>query len=196
MRFRFCGQLDCPDWVLAEISMLSKLSSVKVKLLLVQVINDIIGKPIDYAKVEKYTSDAKFDLADKKACIAAMNFVVRSSAKYSVTPDILTDELQQLGLPKEHANSICRAYGDKIEQLQEVARENTLKVGQVLNIDYRVKYVLGSSMLASVREPMVEVGLAVQQANQTKNVAFSMTAEKCRLLLAELKEARSLMTSA
>ncbi len=27
MRFRFCGDLDCPDWVLAEISTLSKLVS-------------------------------------------------------------------------------------------------------------------------------------------------------------------------
>jgi len=24
-RFRFCGDLDCPDWALAEISILSKL---------------------------------------------------------------------------------------------------------------------------------------------------------------------------
>lgn len=25
MRFRFCGDLDCPDWVLAEINTLSKM---------------------------------------------------------------------------------------------------------------------------------------------------------------------------
>jgi len=25
MRFRFCGDLDCPDWVLAEISTLAKI---------------------------------------------------------------------------------------------------------------------------------------------------------------------------
>ena len=30
-KFRFCGDLDCPDWVLAEISILSKLVSSKVK---------------------------------------------------------------------------------------------------------------------------------------------------------------------
>jgi hypothetical protein len=26
MRFRFCGELDAPDWLLAEISTLSKLA--------------------------------------------------------------------------------------------------------------------------------------------------------------------------
>ena len=26
-KFRFCGDLDCPDWVLAEISILSKIVS-------------------------------------------------------------------------------------------------------------------------------------------------------------------------
>jgi hypothetical protein len=29
MRFRFCGELDAPDWLLAEISTLSKLASIR-----------------------------------------------------------------------------------------------------------------------------------------------------------------------
>lgn len=29
-RFRFCGDLDCPDWVLAEISTLAKIVSIDV----------------------------------------------------------------------------------------------------------------------------------------------------------------------
>uniref|UniRef100_A0A8D2GIF5 COMM domain containing 4 n=1 Tax=Theropithecus gelada TaxID=9565 RepID=A0A8D2GIF5_THEGE len=37
-RFRFCGDLDCPDWVLAEISTLAKMSSVKLQLLCSQVL--------------------------------------------------------------------------------------------------------------------------------------------------------------
>uniref|UniRef100_A0A667YQN8 COMM domain containing 4 n=1 Tax=Myripristis murdjan TaxID=586833 RepID=A0A667YQN8_9TELE len=41
MRFRFCGDLDCPDWVLAEISTLAKISSVKMKLLCGQVLKDL-----------------------------------------------------------------------------------------------------------------------------------------------------------
>uniref|UniRef100_A0A3B3D4M8 COMM domain containing 4 n=1 Tax=Oryzias melastigma TaxID=30732 RepID=A0A3B3D4M8_ORYME len=47
MRFRFCGDLDCPDWVLAEITTLAKMSSVKMKLLCVQVLKDLLGEGID-----------------------------------------------------------------------------------------------------------------------------------------------------
>ena len=31
-KFRFCGDLDCPDWILAEISILSKLVGSQLKL--------------------------------------------------------------------------------------------------------------------------------------------------------------------
>uniref|UniRef100_A0A8D2GGS6 COMM domain containing 4 n=1 Tax=Theropithecus gelada TaxID=9565 RepID=A0A8D2GGS6_THEGE len=39
-RFRFCGDLDCPDWVLAEISRLPFQSSVKLWLLCSQVLRN------------------------------------------------------------------------------------------------------------------------------------------------------------
>uniref|UniRef100_A0A8C9GP34 COMM domain-containing protein 4 n=1 Tax=Piliocolobus tephrosceles TaxID=591936 RepID=A0A8C9GP34_9PRIM len=42
-RFRFCGDLDCPDWVLAEISTLAKMSSVKLQLLCSQVVKSTLG---------------------------------------------------------------------------------------------------------------------------------------------------------
>ncbi|KAI2575263.1 COMMD4 isoform 8 [Pan troglodytes] len=47
MRFRFCGDLDCPDWVLAEISTLAKMSSVKLRLLCSQVLKELLGQGID-----------------------------------------------------------------------------------------------------------------------------------------------------
>uniref|UniRef100_A0A2I3TKR9 COMM domain containing 4 n=1 Tax=Pan troglodytes TaxID=9598 RepID=A0A2I3TKR9_PANTR len=46
-RFRFCGDLDCPDWVLAEISTLAKMSSVKLRLLCSQVLKELLGQGID-----------------------------------------------------------------------------------------------------------------------------------------------------
>ncbi|KAI4825584.1 hypothetical protein KUCAC02_021264 [Chaenocephalus aceratus] len=100
-RFRFCGDLDCPDWVLAEISTLAKLSSVKMKLLCAQVLKDLLGEGIDYDKVTKLTADAKFESGDVKATVAVLSFIFSSAAKHDVDSESLSSELQQLGLPKD-----------------------------------------------------------------------------------------------
>uniref|UniRef100_A0A8C9HRG5 Uncharacterized protein n=1 Tax=Piliocolobus tephrosceles TaxID=591936 RepID=A0A8C9HRG5_9PRIM len=46
-RFRFCGDLDCPNWVLAEVSTLAKMSSVKLWLLCSQVLKELLGRGTD-----------------------------------------------------------------------------------------------------------------------------------------------------
>ncbi|KAM4661650.1 uncharacterized protein AAGF69_007778 [Amazona ochrocephala] len=100
MRFRFCGDLDCPDWVLAEISTLAKISSVKLKLICAQVLRDLLGGSMEYEKILKLTSDAKLESGDVKATIAVLGFILSSAAKHGVDSESLSSELQQLGLPK------------------------------------------------------------------------------------------------
>ncbi|XP_077864510.1 COMM domain-containing protein 4-like [Saccoglossus kowalevskii] len=127
MRFRFCGDLDCPDWVLAEIATLSKITSIKMKLLCAQVIKELIGDSIDYTKVFKLTSDAKYEIGDVKGAIAALSFILTNAAKHSVDGESLSNELQQLGLPKEHSVALCKAYEDKLKVMQEVLRKQSLR---------------------------------------------------------------------
>ena len=43
MRFDFCGNVDCPEWVLAEISLINRMSSVKIKLIMKEIVKKIIG---------------------------------------------------------------------------------------------------------------------------------------------------------
>ncbi|XP_023408692.1 COMM domain-containing protein 4 isoform X2 [Loxodonta africana] len=127
MRFRFCGDLDCPDWVLAEISTLAKISSVKLRLLCSQVLKELLGQGIDYEKILKLTADAKFESGDVKATVAVLSFILSSAAKHSVDGESLSSELQQLGLPKEHAASLCRCYEEKQSLLQEHLRACSLR---------------------------------------------------------------------
>ncbi|XP_056655071.1 COMM domain-containing protein 4 isoform X3 [Monodelphis domestica] len=127
MRFRFCGDLDCPDWVLAEISTLAKISSVKLKLICSQVLKDLLGQGIDFEKILKLTADAKFESGDVKATVAVLSFIISSAAKHSVDSESLSSELQQLGLPKEHASGLCRSYEEKQGPLQESLRGSSLR---------------------------------------------------------------------
>ncbi|KAK2183535.1 hypothetical protein NP493_307g00001 [Ridgeia piscesae] len=184
-RFRFCGDLDCPDWVLAEISTLSKLTSVKMKLLCVQVVKKLLGSEIDYDKVSSLTAAAKFETGDVKASLAALTFILSSAAKFNVEDRTLSSELQQLGLPKEHAASLCKTYADKSDELQDEFRRQSLRLSHLEAVDWRVDYVLSSSQLMEVKEPSVQLRLKIRNpdSHQVEPVAFKMTADKFRVFL-------------
>ncbi|XP_033105873.1 COMM domain-containing protein 4-like [Anneissia japonica] len=197
MRFRFCGDLDCPDWVLAEISTLSKITSVKMKLLCTQVIKDMLGESIDYEKVYKLTSDAKYETSDVKAAIAALNFIFNSATKYDVDGDSLSNELQQLGLPKEHASSLCRSYQDKKSVLEKKFREQSLRLSRLESVEWRVDYILSSSELQEVNDPCVQLKLNIANSEKTEtdSKTFTMDANKFRIFLSEMKQTLKMMES-
>ncbi|XP_012785144.2 COMM domain-containing protein 4 [Ochotona princeps] len=197
MRFRFCGDLDCPDWVLAEISTLAKLSSVKLRLLCGQVLKELLGQEIDYEKILKLTADAKFESGDVKATVAVLSFILSSAAKHSVDSESLSSELQQLGLPKEHAATLCRCYEEKQSPLQEQLRACSLRVNRLVGVGWRVDYTLSSSLLSSVEEPVVQLRLEVAQTPgaTAEPLVLTLSADKFQVLLAELKQAHTLMSS-
>ena len=200
MRFRFCGDLDCPDWVLAEIQTLSKLSSIKFKLLCSQVTKSIVDADgdvsLDVAKLEKLCADAKFEWNDVKAAVAALHFIVTNAAKYGVRVEELSDEIQQLGLPKEHATGLGKVYSDHSAAVRGRLRDKSLKLNTLEKVDWRVDFVLGSSSEPETSKPEVHLRLDVRDADSDKvtPLGFSMDPEQCRLLLHELTAAEKIMS--
>ncbi|CAN9499338.1 unnamed protein product [Ophioblennius macclurei] len=196
MRFRFCGDLDCPDWVLAEISTLSKISSVKMKLLCGQVLKDLLGEGIDYDKVTKLTADAKFESGDVKASIAVLSFILSSAAKHDVDSESLSSELQQLGLPKEHTMGLCKSYEDKHSALQDKLRETSLRLNRLESVSWRVDYTLSSSELSEVNKPEIHLKLQTKRTDSTTDTTVvTVSADKFRVLLTELKQAQAMMNA-
>lgn len=197
MRFRFCGDLDCPDWVLAEISILSKITSVKMKLLCAQVIKNLLGENIDYEKVHKITSDAKYEIGDVKASIAALTFILSSAVKHNIDGEALSSELQQLGLPKEHSSALCKTYEGKRDEVRRKFKDESFRVSRLDGVEWRVDYVISSSSLREVNAPCIQLklGIANPDTKTTDSTAFTVSADKFRVLLNDLKEVQKQMES-
>jgi len=207
MRFRFCGDLDCPDWVLAEIQTLSKLSSIKFKLLCAQVAKSLVGAStsavgevsedaLDIPKIEKLCSDAKLEWNDVKAAVAALHYILTNSAKHGVKIEELSDEIQQLGLPKEHATGLGKVYSDHSTAVRSRLKEKGLKLNCLEKVDWRVDYVLGSSAEPEASQPEVHMRLNLRDADSDAltPLGFSMDPDQCRLLLKELTAAEQIMS--
>ncbi|KAJ3639890.1 hypothetical protein Zmor_003261 [Zophobas morio] len=147
MKFRFCGEADCPDWVLAEIYTLSRLSSVKLKVLAQIVVQGTIKPPVDTTKAEKLFTESKLDPdIDLKTCVACLSFIITSAVRFNCNSSTLHSELQQLGLPREHSTSVKRVVDDYCEELTSHYRKQSLRVNPLekvsTEIDQSVNCVL------------------------------------------------------
>ena len=154
MKFRFCGGRDCPDWLLAEITTISRLTSIKAKLVCMKVVQALIAIQKEHQipdpdKLTSLTADAKLSLADIQATVAALNFILTSAAKYDCDVESVISELQQLGLPKEHSSTIGKVFGDNKLALRERHKEQSLKIGGNFKvINWSIDQTLGSSSLS------------------------------------------------
>ena len=57
MKFAFCGNLDCPEWVLSEVAVLNRMSAIKLKLLLGQIVKKLTGQAYDQERLSKLCRD-------------------------------------------------------------------------------------------------------------------------------------------
>eukprot|EP01100_Stratorugosa_tubuloviscum_P001177 TRINITY_DN1263_c1_g2_i1.p1 TRINITY_DN1263_c1_g2~~TRINITY_DN1263_c1_g2_i1.p1 ORF type:complete len:207 (+),score=89.90 TRINITY_DN1263_c1_g2_i1:26-622(+) len=195
MKLKFCGDLDSPDWILREISTLSKNTSLRVKLICAQIIEHILGKELDQEKITKLTRDVGLDQSDVNASIAALIFIISNAVKHEVEDTTLSTELQQLGLPKEHAEVISKSFRDNFDRLQISFNEKIFRLPKLVDVDWRVDYIASSSSLNDIQTPSVTLALQIQTPlkRELTNESFEISADKFRVLLNELTQAQKLM---
>ena len=206
MRFRFCGDSDCPDWVLLEISTLSKLSSVRVKVLVIQILSYCIQGTYNNEKLLKLAADNAEGLSDIKGAVAAVHFMVVNAAKYDVDEVSLSTEIQQLGLPKENADTIARQFRDHKEALRTKFSEESYRTSRLITTDWRLDQVIANSQSSSPTGPLVHLKLqidtkpqdgslgddaSVADGDRVQNDAFELSADKLDILVHELTAARN-----
>lgn len=142
------GNRDVPEWILAEVTGLSKISCVRMKLICKQVINELLGGEVDFLKVQRLIpKGAGFTLSDIKAAVAAMHFILAQATRHGVEHSVLNQELQQLGLPKENSDGISRPFRNNRALLQRRFRDELVSLPRIRALEWRTDCVLASSLL-------------------------------------------------
>lgn len=219
MKFHFLGLLDCPEWLLAEVQLISRFSSIRLNLLCKQIIAALCGHTLNYDKIHKLTHSKRIQLTqpDVEALIAALTFIIHNSTKFAVSSTILSTELQQLGLPKDVVQAITQQYSSHQTQLKEYQSERVLSLAQVTDVKYRVDWLIASNAHPNVNAASVRLQLNTSKSSHnshgssngnvysdgvskgmgegSETVSFEMSAEKFRLFYSELKAAKQLMDS-
>jgi len=184
MRFRFCGGEDCPDWLLAEIASLAAVSVVKVRQLTAEACQLLSeDKQIRPERLEALVADTKLQPKEVAALITAVHWIVHGGARDALEYQVLGDELQQLGMPKEHAGAIARVYRDRRDGLLKSLKQRSLRLSHLESIQWHLQDKIGSKVGP-------EILLHLDLGSNTRKVLLSEA--RLRVLMAELETARNI----
>eukprot|EP00667_Euglena_gracilis_P030562 EG_transcript_42435 len=128
MRFAFCGGLDCPDWVLAAVAVLARLSSLRLRVVCGEVVSSLCQGPLQWPKVEKIVAAASLDESQIKQLLTCLHFVLGNAVRFDVDGRVLADEMTMIGLPKESADQLVEVYAANRERLAAAAAGRTLRL--------------------------------------------------------------------
>jgi len=142
MKFKFCGNRDCPDWLITEIIFLTKISSVKLRILSNQICKFILKKGENMEDIKKILLDLNLNEKDASIVISVLDFIFRNAAKFNIEDNYLNQELQQLGLPQEIAESISKVFKREKNNLREFLKFDIFSFNSINNIDYKFSYSL------------------------------------------------------
>ncbi|XP_050420504.1 COMM domain-containing protein 4 isoform X2 [Adelges cooleyi] len=162
MKFKFCGGGDCPEWLLVQINALSRM----------------------FEKAKELMADAKLEGENCKACVAAITFILKNSACHAVPQNYLTNELQQIGLPREHALALCKVYSDNLPEITKALKNSSLQIGRVKDVDVS-------------KETDDEYSMKLKFSNalgKLEEKKFAVTKEQIQLLIAEFSDVAERMT--
>lgn len=188
MKFKFCWDGDCPDWLLAEIARLAAISCKNLQLLVQHVVATLVNaEAFDREKAEVWTSLTGIEL---DACIGGLRWIIEMAAGANVSSYVLQSELEQLGLAKDLAVALTEEYSKKQEHIHHrLSRPKGINCysGNV-NFDVDVKGL----QIAGEIEPILQ--LTIHRENESIN-KLSMSSEHLKVLIQELNEARQMMAS-
>lgn len=156
-------------------------------------VNDLIsGK---YRKFDNYNSDIEWTEKDfERARSWVQNYYRECALNQDTNSKNISD------LPKDVQNVIKDCYKVRQQEiLQTLARKNLLHSGVknlVDNIDWKLKWVMGSSKLSSHKEVLLQMDLSCAEENDVncvinKNISFEMNLEQIDKLLNVLEKAKN-----
>jgi hypothetical protein len=80
----------------------------------------------DYDKVLQRIEGLE-NTSDIKSAMASLLFIISNSARFNVNEQQLSIELQQIGLPKESTELLCRSYRSNKNELVQHLKTKTVR---------------------------------------------------------------------
>jgi len=114
--------------------------------------------------------------------LALIEFLLSQAVRHCVQEKIFSKDLLQMGVAIENANALVKTFTEQHEGMAHLLKANSLRISQIVDMDYSVSYVLASSAVgtqiaaAGGSEPLdINVGLNIDLKEFPKKQPLTVT---------------------
>ncbi len=210
MKFKFCGNSDCPEWLITEITILNKINAVKIRILSSRIITVILTNS-SISPIIKMLEEMNFNSDETNIIISVLHFIISSSVINDADPIVLNQELQQLGLPQENSDSISKVYKSNYKELinhytYDTFYNERLKFNSdnCTDLKWKISTILSDNLsnFHKLKNKMIDQSEDIDLSNQKinklielkiKDESFSVSKEILGKLIVDLEKASSII---
>mmetsp|Transcript_12782 Transcript_12782/g.26048 ORF Transcript_12782/g.26048 Transcript_12782/m.26048 type:complete len:221 (-) Transcript_12782:41-703(-) len=216
MKFAIFANGFAPDWVIVTIPSIQTLTSIRLKLLLKTIFNNLLQcTPQSPVVTEIPSIKTDLSVSEVKAIVSSLTMMTLSivrilSSTYETVEPVVVDstvivgELCQMGLTKDLAEGFATIFEEYRERLVEWNSKVMTKTPNRLNdVSWRlIMNVMSTSVTfeEAVEPPPqkpkgmeVEMNFNVATATSNKNISFTADLETFDVLKQELERVRDIM---
>ncbi|KAH7817809.1 putative COMM domain-containing protein 4 [Monocercomonoides exilis] len=196
MKFNFYGKVDVPNWLLSEVTLLSKYSSVRLKAICIGIIKEALGNEIDESVFMKHLNSAGINPSEIRSALAVLRFIIINAVRFNCSEEVLLDELQQLGIPIEHSKVISKEVEKNREFLSEYLTSKTFHLPTLERFDYRVDLPVLTNSTQQMGFPIVSFEMqpsAIGKEAPFPAAKLSMSSSMFASLIIEMEKASKIL---
>lgn len=77
--------------------------------------------------------------------LALIEFFLLQAVRFAITDQVFSKDLLQMGVAIENANALVKVFGEQQEGIARQLKLNSLRVSQIVEMDYSMSYLLATS---------------------------------------------------
>ena len=108
-------------------------------------VKKLSGQAFDQDRLNKLCRDQNFDQTETRVVLALIEFLLTQPVRHVVSDKAFSKDLLQMGVAIENANALVKVFNEQQEGMARQLKLNSLRVSQIVDMDYSVSYLLATS---------------------------------------------------
>ncbi|ESO89994.1 hypothetical protein LOTGIDRAFT_164694 [Lottia gigantea] len=142
-------------------------------------------------QLEEFASENGVGPGPLKNVFKSLLVIPNSALKKSLSPTHVQEDLVNLGLSEEKANTFIEQWKTNLALLSRSALGQTLMVNQLVDMEWKFGVTASSSELDKVGNTFLQLKMVINTGNGTKNTYMELSLPQFYSFLHEMEKARA-----